>query len=124
MPDILANINQLRERLSREGKDYVLESILPAQKVYTKFEGTFEGRVVVWNACIHTLASYALTHDVDNDPKQFLDIRFINGAYEIEIGLNLAEIDKAAVERTIIMVRKYKRLHLGRHEYGAKSKTD
>lgn len=33
-------------------------------------------------------------------------------------------IDRAVIERTIIMIRKYRRLKEGLHEYGARSKTE
>jgi len=60
---------------------------------------------------------------VAEDPKQFIDIEIEGKVYKVTVALNLKQFDQAAVERTIIMVRKYKRLQLGRHEYCARSKT-
>jgi hypothetical protein len=39
---------------------------------------------------------------------------------KIEIGLNLPKIDETTILKTIIMVRQYKRLSHGRHDYGEK----
>ena len=78
---------------------------------------------MVWNASIFTLDEYAKHHAVAADPMQFIEIRLENGVYFIEVGLNVAQIDHAVVERTIIMIRNYKRLRVGRHEYGPRSKT-
>ena len=36
----------------------------------------------------------------------------------ITIGLNVPKLDAAVIEKTTIMIRNYKRLQTGRHEYG------
>ena len=36
----------------------------------------------------------------------------------ITIGLNVAAIDPPVLLKTTIMIRKYKRLRVGRHEFG------
>lgn len=99
------------------------EDRLPADRLSLQFIGPFNGQPVVWNARLYTMQAYAESHPVGDDPLQVIDIRQENGGYLIDIALNISQIDQAAVERTIIMVRKYKRLRLGRHEYGARSKT-
>jgi len=95
------------------------------QSVRLTFNGVFEGRQVVWNAHIKTLYACYLEQTAamtDNKQvqklRQFIDIGFCNGEYQVNIGLNLTQIDEPAIKRAIIMMRKYKRLHLGRHEYG------
>ena len=40
------------------------------------------------------------------------------GALALTVGLNLAVIDEPAIRKTLIMVRNYKRLGFGRHEWG------
>ncbi|MCW8956170.1 MAG: hypothetical protein OQL09_04745 [Gammaproteobacteria bacterium] len=96
-----------------------------AQSVRLTFTGLFEGREVVWNASIKTLhACYleqqraAIADRCTVVWRQFIDIRCEGDACQVEIGLNLRQIDEPAIKRAIIMMRKYKRLHLGRHEYG------
>lgn len=44
--------------------------------------------------------------------------------YQLEVGLNVKQIDKAVIERTIIMIRQYRRLQSGCHEYGVRSKLE
>lgn len=119
----MSDIQQLHKALQKTDKDYLLHGSLPANRIELTFEGTFNQQPVVWNASISTMAEYARHHVVAEDPKQFIDIRQVNDTYCIDICLNINQLDKAAVERTIIMVRKYKRLRLGKHEYGARSKT-
>ena len=41
------------------------------------------------------------------------------GQRSIEVALPLACIDEPAISKTIVMIRQYRRLHEGRHEYGA-----
>ena len=106
------------------GQDYLLESELPASKVYIKFTGVFHGVSVVWNACIQTIDEYSQHNEIAKDPMQFIDIEVKGDVYFLQVGLNVSLIDKATIERTILMIRNYKRLHQGRHEYGARSKTE
>lgn len=114
---------ELQRHLAESHSDYLLQDALPADRVRLVFAGSFSSRPVVWNACIETIDSYARHHHVDDDPQQFIDIRRENDAYWIHVGLNVRQIDQAVIERSIIMIRNYKRLREGRHEYGARSKT-
>lgn len=118
----ISDVKDLRAQLKAQNKEYILASELPALKVYLQVEGVFAGEQVVWNMCIRTIEEYSKDHQITNDPQQFIKIEQKDDAYHIEVGLNVKLIDRPVVERTIIMVRKYKRLYLGRHEYGARSK--
>jgi len=117
------SIDEFREYLKRHEKTYLINGKLPADKVFLQFEGKFEEKEVVWNACIQTIVEYSKKHPVSGDPKQFIDIKLIDGGYFLEVGLNIAKIDRTVLEATIIMIRKYKRLQFGRYEYGVRSKT-
>lgn len=119
----ITDVQQLQRQLVESHGDYLLLDALPASRVRLVFSGPFKGEPVVWNASIETIEAYAKRHRVDDDPQQFIDIRQENHAYWIHIGLNVQQIDQAVIERSIIMVRNYKRLSEGRHEYGARSKT-
>ncbi|MFW2372181.1 MAG: hypothetical protein ACN4GM_03605 [Gammaproteobacteria bacterium] len=109
-------------------EDYKIIHRDSEQSVRLAFKSEFEGREVMWNARIRTLyachlqlTAAATANKQDKQAQklcQFIDIRFCDGVYLLDIGLNLAQIDKPAIKRAIIMIRKYKRLHLGRHEYG------
>ena len=119
----ISDVKVLRAKLKDQTKDYLLISELPGLNVYIQFEGKFSGEQVVWNMCISTIEEYSKNNCVAEDPQQFINIEHKDNAYHIEIGLNVKLIDRSVVERTIIMIRKYKQLHLGKHEYGARSKT-
>lgn len=121
--EYMTDSGQLQQQLQTAGGDYLLEGELPATSIELKFCGPFDGREVVWNAQLVTVEEYSRKSPVADDPMQFIDIKKNGEAYRIIIALNIDTIDQAAIERTIIMIRKYKRLRLGRHEYGAKSKT-
>ncbi len=113
----------LQQQLEQSGEAYLYQGELPTSRLDLRFTGPFEGRTVVWNAQLFTMQAYAESHSVAADPLQVIEIRQEQGTYFLDIALNIEQIDQAAIERTIIMIRKYKRLSLGRHEYGARSKT-
>ena len=119
----ISDVVELRRLLREQNQSYLLESELPAPKVYLKVEGIFDGETVVWNMCIRTIENYAIDHNVADDPVQFIDIKRKDNAYFVEIGLNVNDIDRAVIESAIIMIKNYKRLRIGRHEFGARSKT-
>jgi len=88
------------------------------------FEGTFEGRTVCWHCHLVTLASVA-QQSGQSSQRQFIEIESLIlstsseiPSLNITVGLNLPVIDAAAIRKTSIMIRNYKRLHGGRHEYG------
>ncbi len=119
---IIKDIDELRHLLASSKHDFLLSSALPADKADVLFEGVMSGVPVVWNACIRTMNDNVLQHAADIDPKQYIKIEVVNGAYCLEVGLHVKEIDQATLARTIIMIRKYKRLHVGCHRFGARSK--
>ncbi|RDH82771.1 MAG: hypothetical protein DIZ80_10875 [endosymbiont of Galathealinum brachiosum] len=120
----MAEVEEFRDKLKSGGKPFLLRNRLPAVKVELEFEGLLNGMPVVWHACIRTVEDCSLNNQVSDDPKQFIKIEIIDGRHELEVALNLNVIDMATLERTIIMIRKYKRLQPGCHEYGARSKTE
>jgi len=120
----MAEVNRFRHKLEASEENFILESEIPAGKVYLQFEGVLEGVAVVWHACVQTVKEYSKNSHVDEDPKQFINIEIKDGLHKLDIALNIKQIDQAALERTIIMIRKYKMLRIGYHEYGARSKTE
>ena len=78
-----------------------------------EFNGWFQQVPVVWRAEIHSLfkqsppvSSYIEIFPITNDRQP------------VVIGLPLQSIDHAVIIKTIKMMRGYKRLALGRHEFG------
>jgi len=120
----MVEVNRFRHKLEMREESFILESEIPAEKVYLQFEGVLEGVAVVWHACVQTVKEYSKNSLVDEDPKQFINIEKKDGLYKLEVALNIKQIDQPALERTIIMIRKYKRLSVGYHEYGPRSKTE
>ncbi|MCW9047602.1 MAG: hypothetical protein OQK46_05930 [Gammaproteobacteria bacterium] len=117
-------VSEFRHKLKANGQAFILESAVPGDKVYLKFEGALDGVIVIWHACVQTIEKYSLNNPVDEDPKQFIKVGIVDGLHKLDVALNIKQIDLPALERTIIMIRRYKRLTLGYHEYGARSKTE
>ncbi|RMG29001.1 MAG: hypothetical protein D6721_07210 [Gammaproteobacteria bacterium] len=87
-----------------------LRSLTPSRAVF-RFTGPFEGREVRWEARLRRLAP-------DSRAPQYLEVgRPEAGCVPIEIGLRIPRVDRAAVLKTVIMVRNYRRLRTGRHEW-------
>ena len=93
--------------------------------VSIRFMSVFNHQQIVWNAHIHTLQDKfnrnqydKKQYAIDGGLKQSIEISGSADSYNIEITLNLSEINAAAIKRTMIMIRKYKNLHLGSHYFG------
>jgi hypothetical protein len=100
---------------------YTLLQRHSAEHVEISFSGTLLKQPVFWHAHIHTLSNYcipALKSAGHVQAQSFIDIQINNGIHQLTVALNLPEIDEAAILRTIIMIRQYKRLLPGRHLYG------
>ena len=96
-----------------------------ADHVHVRFTGPFLGRQVTWDASIATLEHEYRARQFSRPPGDAVELRqFIevgdedNGMRTLRIGLNVAQIDEPVIRKTIIMVRQYRRLREGRHEYG------
>jgi hypothetical protein len=80
------------------------------------------GKPVNWNAHIMTLSWYVKNRPdcLSDTIKQFIKITPSeeNGDFALKIGLATVRIDHPAILKTIIMIQNYKRLRIGRHEYG------
>ena len=106
-----ACVAALRAELA--GADFRIDTELGGTVARLRFIGRFQGEDVVWDAELIALAAQAET------PAQFLDIGAPTArGMPIRIGLGVSCIDRPTVMKTIIMVRNYKRLHRGRHEFG------
>jgi hypothetical protein len=104
------------------GSDYRLVGTPHDDHVHVRFTGPFRGRQVTWDARIITLAHAARSRPANGTAKlrQFIEVgRDNGGTRQLRIGLNLDRIDEPAILKTIIMIRQYRRLQEGRHEYGA-----
>lgn len=76
-----------------------------------RFQGPFEGRVVTWLATLHALAGRGGGNHIEIGDD-------LPGGIPIAIGLQVKRIDLPTARKAVIMIRRYKRLRRGRHEYG------
>ncbi len=111
-----------RSQLALAGADYLCLSALPGTRVRVRFLGPFEGREQLWDMTLCTLDRYwADCGDADRPShgRLFFEIgEAVDGARSIVVGLSVPSIDEATVRKAIIMVRNYRRLQVGRHEWG------
>lgn len=111
MISMQASVTALRAELA--GADFCADTELGGARAQLRFIGCFQGEEVVWNAELIALAAQ------DPAATQFLDIDTPTPhGIPIRIGLGVPCIDRPTVMKTIIMVRNYKLLHPGRHEFG------
>jgi hypothetical protein len=84
--------------------------------LHLRFDGPFEGRTVTWDATFTTLAACS---GAPAPLRNFIDIGDESGrGLTLTVGLNVPRIDLPTVRKTMMMIRQYKRLSRGRHEYG------
>lgn len=110
--------------INKRDIEYTLLQQHSAEHVELQFNGSLFNQPVVWQAHIRTLRDYcfyelAIPQQLDTVHAQaFIDINTHNNQYSLLVALNIPVIDDAAILRTIIMIRQYKRLQPGRHQYG------
>jgi hypothetical protein len=93
-----------------------------------RFAGTFQGDPVIWDATIYTLTRWRRDSDQRGGqptpgdgraPRAFIEVGPAAGSLRtITVGLPVDEVDEPVLHKTVIMVRGYKRLTAGRHEFG------
>ena len=106
----------------RHGIRYTLLAAPDSGQAHFTFTGNFQNQEIVWDATFLTLACYHSGQPASSQPvvrSAFLEIGDATPhGRAIRIALDIAEIDEPAILRSIIMIRNYKRLHPGRHEFG------
>jgi hypothetical protein len=90
------------------------------ERLRLRFRGPFEGRTVTWDATL-----VALRRPGHPAGGNFIEIGADGPAgVAITVGLQVERIDPPTVRKTMIMIRRYKRLRRGRHDYGGPSSTE
>lgn len=120
-------IDAFKTQLQKQGADYICNTSLPATVASVSFIGPFQGQLVMWSMTLATLEQLRsidskkfpeINADLINRP--FIEIiRGQGGGLLLNVGLNLAVIDEPVIKKTIIMIRNYKRLSIGRIEFGS-----
>jgi len=106
----------LYQRLSSSFIDYIAHSVVGECQVEVEFTGQFAQRNVVWFATIRCLSA-------DKDRKQYIDVQLEEAENpRVEIGLPMKTIDEPAILKSILMIRHYKNLREGRHEFSGSEK--
>jgi len=86
------------------------------------FTGRFQNQEIVWDTTLLTLAHHHVEQPESAQPvvrTAFLEIGGETArGRAMRVALDIPRIDEPAILRTIIMIRNYKRLHPGRHEFG------
>jgi hypothetical protein len=111
-----------RPAAGRHGIRYSLLEPLTGDEAHFTFQGPFEGQTVTWDARLMTLARVAPRGAAvpADRPRPFIEIGAASPAGRaVTVALDLPRIDEPAILSTIIMIRQYKRLRRGRHEFGA-----
>jgi hypothetical protein len=111
---------EFEQHLAKQQQRYELLLPLGGDHCHLRFSGPYQGKLVIWDAYLQTLAYY-VRNRAPADPlaRQFIEVGDEGPQGRlIRIGLNLPKIDEPVVLKTLIMVRQYKRLALGRHEFG------
>ena len=101
--------------------EYIIENAGDANEVKFSFAGQFKQQTVTWHAHLLTCKHKKLQNQIINEPiRQFIDIKPISkeNHYQITVCLNISHITKAEIMKSIIMIRQYKNLALGKHEFG------
>ncbi|OOG27850.1 hypothetical protein B1C78_02680 [Thioalkalivibrio denitrificans] len=102
------------DRSSRD--DIIREAVLidppGGESLRLRFYGPFEGREVLWIATFHALGSDGrgganFIHVGEETPE----------GMTLSVGLPVARIDLPTIRNAVIMIRRYKRLRRGRHEW-------
>ena len=99
---------------------YTLIQQLNDQFAHLKFTGPFNGKTVTWDTHFFTLDAYLDQENTQKAmPKQVIDIQPLAAdTMKLTVALNINEINKPNIEKMMIMIKQYKNLSIGRHEYG------
>lgn len=115
---------EFNHRLQRQGQRYEALSPVDQPRVQVRFPGHFEGRDVIWDACLQTLR-YEYEHAASRPKRSPATLRqyiliepAVDDRMPITVALNVPQFDEPSILKTIIMIHNYKRLRLGRHEFG------
>lgn len=112
-------VRALEMQLAGFDHDFICLTPLPAARVMLRFLGPFQGQTVVWEMRLTTLADCRQSAG-ENDafPCPFIEIaKGKEGVHPITVALDLPIIDEPVIRKTMIMVRNYKRLKIGRIEF-------
>lgn len=91
-----------------------------SKHAHINFEGKFQGKNVIWDTHFFTTDEYYSVEMCDDTKmKQFINIEpQKNNTMKLTVALKLAEITEPNILKMMIMIKQYKNLSFGLHEYG------
>lgn len=107
-----ADVEEFGACLESLEQDYLLVEQTSERRARLRFCGGLLGRTVVWDCDFLALdATRAACNFIDVDEPGLQGV-------PVQVGLAVSCIDRPAIEKMILMIRNYKRLRPGRHEFG------
>ena len=99
---------------------YTLIHQFNAQHAHIEFTGDFKGETVTWDTNFFTLEGFLAKENIkDTNLKQFIDITPVQtGVMKLTVVLKINEVNDPSIQKMMIMIKQYKELSIGRHEYG------
>ena len=99
---------------------YTLIHQFNTQHAHIEFTGDFKGETVTWDTNFFTLKGFlAEENSKDTNLKQFIDITPVRtGFMKLIVVLKINEVNNPNIQKMMIMIKQYKELSIGRHEYG------
>jgi len=100
---------------------YTLIQQINTQLAHIKFTGPFQDKIVTWDTHFFTLKGYIAQENIKNtELKQFIEIQPVRAdVMKLTVALNIDAITNPNIQKMIIMIKQYKNLSIGRHEYGS-----
>ena len=99
---------------------YTLIHQFNTQHAHFRFKADFQGKTLTWDTNFYTVEGFRAEKHLENTTlKQFIDIEATaSDVMNLTVVLKLNEVNKPNILKMIIMIKQYKNLSLGRHEYG------
>jgi hypothetical protein len=125
---VMTSLQTIKRQIEKDGRGFIALSKIPALKVHVQFTGRLQNEELLWDATIQTLADYHNEHfPHPNDREE--RAKYVNSFIEVQtpqnhvapltVVLPVPMIDEPAIKKTIVMIRCYKRLRVGRHDFGS-----
>ena len=117
---------RLFKRLTESSVEFVADTVLGEDSAVVEFVGDFEGRPVIWRATIIALKATISAAQHGQPTVQYIDVsadqRPKDKLTTVEVGLFVSQVDEPTVLKVIKMIRQYRNLRRGRHEFAGTKK--
>lgn len=109
---------QFALRLDALGAPFELIGDLHPTRAEVRFVGEFEGENLIWELELNTLAGWRERYEPDQQRNLMLIEAPYKGRCRVRLGLQIPAVSEAHILMAMRMLRQYKRLSRGRHEWG------